>query len=1230
MMSTLHQVNDLSRVGEKPACCIGAARGHCTVHCPRIEDVLYSQRKGKTNKGAQRWRCKACGTKWTSKGIIQPPPVVPDTIVNSIGFGSGPEELTTIDQLRANTRPYKKNKILDQSMIPTTPFPSLFSGANISNSNSNSNSSPNGSPIPSPPSPVSFLHRTTNSFVPILPTTTSSSSNNNSVISNSISNSVINSLRQSQNSTSSLSSSTIQQQQQQQLSQSQQGINSSRSSSSSSLSQSQKNAQTLTTKPVVVGIPNNSNTNNMNNSSGSINNSPNSNLQILSNNISNMSNSINSPSNKNILYNGQPSPQSPTNNNSNNSISNINNINNISNISNINNINNINPQNLVNGIPRPSLSNSKQAIKQSSTNTNNNNSNNNNSNNNQQTVSPQPPLSPKSLKHYQMNKQMTSSSGSSGSNQSFTNQSPKNNITSTMIHSTYGQPTPPPTKAPVSSKAPAVYHNVRIPSPTIETYQQQHQYQQQQQQQQQQHHLQQNPSQPPTPQNNIYQSNNQSSTILSRHNDLLSPIDSQIWAPIQYSWVQTHYNPSSTLLESLKRLVNSIVVFSNEISVEFRLKLINFLNILGSPSSESQYNTPLSKTVLSCIDSTGFNITRHYQMLYQTISKHHSMMEDQFVPLTEVYFDENEINRFLVFSEQAQTIEENFEFILRELSNIRDSFIMKRENIEKNIVESSKMISYNHSNIGSSGSNLEQAKQDTARLLETLAPLESTLNGMETKFKAIQREIGMVQRVFSFFELLYNIHISYHQSIVEKHSKQLSTYIIDVMQQTLFNCDVLSVAYNRMKSSIYNNQNNDDDSLIDTSNPFINKLTDLINKYENIRSSSSLTTPNNSTQHQQQYNNSNNNSNNLQLYQPPKDKKVLAVYHTMCLEHRVPDDHPESPKRLQSVIKAINDFARQSDRLIIKDDPEDANDKWILTVHSPEYLKQLDELTEKLDSNEIRPLNVNNDGAQTGINQFNSNGSSNGDCEDGDTFISKSSLRAAKRSAGATLYAIDSVMKGNVSSAFVAARPPGHHAGRDGLTQGTSSQGFCLLNHVCIGAKYAQLKYNLEKIAIIDFDVHHGNGTEEILANDQGFFFLSIHMFEEGFYPGSGGSNSMAMNDDDNSISINPSSNVVNIPLDPKSSAHSFLKAFSAIIDKLNDYQPELILISCGFDAHLEDNLASLCLLEENYVEITRQLRKVADRWSKGRLVSILEGGYNINALRQCTIAHLSALVETD
>ncbi|KYR02367.1 hdaD, histone deacetylase family protein [Tieghemostelium lacteum] len=1193
-MMTLHQsVSDPQRL-EKPECCITAARGHCTIHCPRIEDVLYSQRKGKTNKGAQRWRCKACGTKWTSKQSLIPP-VVPDTMANSIGYGNGPEEISM--DLRG-VRPYKKSRTIVSNGIGdgmiSSPFSTNLYGSNIS---------PSHSPIPSPPSP-SPLSGLLSSAVPNSRQINQPPQQGIISALSSLSNSNSNSLGSSNNFVPILpTSSSI--------------GSSSTNSSSSSISRntpinnhgnsSTIKSQNITTKPVVVGAPSPSQS-----ATPSLNNSLNSTSSITQKSSS-------------LL----PMPFNTNNSNT-----------------------NINSNQQQNSIPLPGSQQQLNSahLNQRSTTPSGNRSSKQSSQTSQGGLVHQPPLSPKSIKIANMfNNYMATNPNAlvnakypphihastiKASKSSpmpkvpnlYTSSSTSSNASSSSAIRNVPDYQSPPTPQPTQQ-----YRST--PSASDQVFNMVDPYMYEQHHHQQAHH-------------HPHQSNHP------------HYIHSQGNLHFQYLTNQqiSTYTPSSNLVECFKKLLLSFSIFIGEYTVDNRLKLNSFLQYIQMPSTETLFNNSIARNLLAPLDNNCFKISKHYQSLYSVVSKHLSMMEDPMQPIAKVYFDENEIYRLLVFLDHHKSIEDIFELILQDVQSYRESLIQKREQIESTLMDPglSTLANSQNNNSNSSNSNnsnqqnsnlsnqnsnssstpnnennLEKTKAESSRVLDTLAPLETTLSHMESKLRSTQKDLIFIGKIFGIVELLYGIHAQHHQLIIEKHSKTVQNYIVDVIQQTLYNADVLSNSYNKMKLTISNNaslngkrlRDEDDQGLIDTNNPFINSLYEVLSKFD-TRSSTNATP----------------------TRELLRERKVLAVYHTLCLDHNVPDEHPESPKRLSSVISAINElYQKFPEKIVIKNDPEEAQDKWILTVHSPDYLRQLDEITEKLDLNEIRALNAP-DGANSSTGgaslTINANQDQTGECEDGDTFISKLSLKAAKRSAGATISAIDHVFKGTVSSAFVAARPPGHHAGRDGLTSGTSSQGFCLLNNVCIGAKYAQLKYNLERIAIIDIDVHHGNGTEEIVANDNGFLFCSIHMFEEGFYPGSGAAsqsvNTLEYQEESKPLqqqqqlntNISTNNNIVNIPLDPKSSAVSFLKAFSIIIDRLNDYQPELLMISCGFDAHQDDHLASLCLTDENYIEITKQLRIVADRWAKGRIISVLEGGYNISALKQCTIAHLMSLYD--
>lgn len=225
---------------------------------------------------------------------------------------------------------------------------------------------------------------------------------------------------------------------------------------------------------------------------------------------------------------------------------------------------------------------------------------------------------------------------------------------------------------------------------------------------------------------------------------------------------------------------------------------------------------------------------------------------------------------------------------------------------------------------------------------------------------------------------------------------------------------------------------------------------------------------------------------------------------------------------------------------------------------------------------------------------------------DPDTSMAPNSLNAALRAAGSVVKGVDLVMSGDTDKAFCCVRPCGHHAevGRP--------MGFCLFNNVAVGARYAQDRYGLNKVAIIDFDVHHGNGTEDIFRSDPSVFFSST--FQHPFYPGSGADTR--------------SDHIVNVPLPAGTRGDRFRAAFEErILPALNGFEPELLFISAGFDAHNDDPLAQLCLLEEDFAWATGKIKGVADVHAQGRLISVLEGGYSLPALARSVEAHLQAML---
>lgn len=227
---------------------------------------------------------------------------------------------------------------------------------------------------------------------------------------------------------------------------------------------------------------------------------------------------------------------------------------------------------------------------------------------------------------------------------------------------------------------------------------------------------------------------------------------------------------------------------------------------------------------------------------------------------------------------------------------------------------------------------------------------------------------------------------------------------------------------------------------------------------------------------------------------------------------------------------------------------------------------------------------------------------------DGDTVVSPGSGEAALRAAGAVCAAVDAVMAGELSNAFCAVRPPGHHA------EPTQAMGFCLFNNVAIGAMQARARWGLRRIAVVDFDVHHGNGTQAAFEADADLFYCSTHQYP--LYPGTGAAHEKGV-----------AGNVVNVPLRPFAGSTEFRDGMERALLRLEGFAPELLLISAGFDAHRADPLAQLQLTDDDYYWVTQQLLEVARKTAQGRVVSTLEGGYDLQSLANAAAAHVRALM---
>jgi acetoin utilization deacetylase AcuC-like enzyme len=297
--------------------------------------------------------------------------------------------------------------------------------------------------------------------------------------------------------------------------------------------------------------------------------------------------------------------------------------------------------------------------------------------------------------------------------------------------------------------------------------------------------------------------------------------------------------------------------------------------------------------------------------------------------------------------------------------------------------------------------------------------------------------------------------------------------------------------------------------------------------------------------------------------------------HVDCTLHEMGVGHPESPARLKAVLAALESSGLAA-RLSVREAPS-AEREHLVRVHHPDHV---DFVFESAPDRGYAYL-------------------------DPDTSMNASSLSAALRAAGALVAATDLVMSGEAATAFCAVRPPGHHATRD------RPMGFCLFNNVAIGAAHALEAHGLERVAVLDFDVHHGNGTEDAFHEDPRVMLCST--FQHPYYPYCGADSG---ND-----------HIINVPLPAMTDGKGFRAAVERFwLPALDDYKPQLVFVSAGFDAHRDDPLAYLQLDDEDYRWVTEQLLEVAERHAQGRVVSTLEGGYNTDALARCVVEHVRVL----
>lgn len=310
--------------------------------------------------------------------------------------------------------------------------------------------------------------------------------------------------------------------------------------------------------------------------------------------------------------------------------------------------------------------------------------------------------------------------------------------------------------------------------------------------------------------------------------------------------------------------------------------------------------------------------------------------------------------------------------------------------------------------------------------------------------------------------------------------------------------------------------------------------------------------------------------------------KTAYISHPICLKHDMGYGHPESPERLKVIEQELR--VEGIFPLLQYHEAPQATHEQLARVHSAHYLHAIETVA-----------------PQHGLISI-----------DSDTLMNPYTLEAARRAAGAVVLATDLVISGQVDNAFCNVRPPGHHATRD------EAMGFCFFNNIAVGAAHALALHGLDRVAILDFDVHHGNGTEAIFEHDARVLFCST--FQHPFYPYSGAKSG--------------SDHVINTPLAAGAAGQVFRTAvLEHWIPALERFKPEMIYISAGFDAHREDEMANLNLVEADYIWVTEQIMAIAEKYAEKRIVSVLEGGYDLDALARSVTAHvrvLSAITVSD
>jgi acetoin utilization deacetylase AcuC-like enzyme len=304
---------------------------------------------------------------------------------------------------------------------------------------------------------------------------------------------------------------------------------------------------------------------------------------------------------------------------------------------------------------------------------------------------------------------------------------------------------------------------------------------------------------------------------------------------------------------------------------------------------------------------------------------------------------------------------------------------------------------------------------------------------------------------------------------------------------------------------------------------------------------------------------------------------VAFITHPDCLKHEMGAQHPECPQRLGAVGDQL--IASGLDPQLVHYEAPLATDEQLARVHPPDYVQAIRDTAPEHGTVHLDP----------------------------DTAMNPYTLNAALRAAGAAAFAVDLVLGGKHPAAFCNVRPPGHHACR------ARPMGFCIFNNVAVAARHAVHAHGIERVAIVDFDVHHGNGTEDIVAGDERILMASF--FQHPLYPGSG--------------AVPKGTNMINLPVAPYTRGPEIRKLIEAHwMPRLDEFKPEMLFVSAGFDAHREDELGQLGLIEADYEWMTLQLKQLAERHAQGRIVSCLEGGYNLGALARSVASHLRVLAE--